>query len=253
MVQHMNTSFDPLPYEGREPFTNFAWPAGARAALTFSFDDARTSQALVGAPRLTERGIHGTFYAVPRAVAREPDAWQAVVDGGHEIGHHTKLHPCARDLGVSKVFLEDYSLAALEEEIAQAGEELFDLLGVTPVSFAYPCGNTFVGAGAERRSYVPLIARLFQSGRGYPHIDANDPLTCNFEYLRSTKLDGVSLESASAVVEAAVERGQWLIFTAHETPTDDVVLPALLDTVAARSDIWIDSVAAVAEHVLANR
>lgn len=251
MVQVMKTAFDPLPFEGRDTVTEFAWPAGRRAALSFTFDDARASQAPIGAPRLTERGIRGTFYVVPSRVVPQLDAWRRVVVDGHEIGHHTGLHPCARDLQASKVFLEDYSLEDLERDITRAGEELFELLGVRPVSFAYPCGNTFVGE--ERQSYVPLIARLFQSGRGYPHVEANDPLTSNFEYLRSTKLDDVTLEDASAVVDAAVNARRWLIFTGHETPADDEVLPALLDMVTDRDDIWIDTVGAIADYVLAHR
>jgi peptidoglycan/xylan/chitin deacetylase (PgdA/CDA1 family) len=243
----------PKPYEGKEDVESFTWPDDKRAAVSFTFDDSRSSQARVASPRLSDLGIRATFYVLPGAVSEELDAWRAVVERGHEIGHHSKLHPCARDLNASKVFLEDYTLERLETEIREAAEQLAELLSVRPKSFAYPCGNTYVGAGEAKRSYVPLIAELFQTGRGYPHSVGNNPHSCNMEYLRSSKLDNVSFDTARRLVDEAVADGTWLLFTAHETPEEDPVLTELSRYVLDRGDVWIDTVTPIAEYVLSHR
>lgn len=244
---------DAKPFEGKHDVAEFAWPGRARAAVTFSFDDSRFSQAVVAAPRLADLGIAATFYVIPDAVAEHLEDWHRAVEGGHEIGHHSLLHPCARDLNASNVYLEDYTLEKLEREMLDATDRLEHMLGVRPRSFAYPCGNTYVGSGPHRRSYVPLVAQLFQSGRGYPHVRGNDPLSCNMEYLRSSKLDGVSLDTALRLIDDAVRHGSWLIFTAHETPEEDTGLRDLARNVANRDELWSGTVGTVAEHILANR
>jgi hypothetical protein len=47
------------------------------------------------------------------------------------------------------------------DELLAANETLEELLGVRPRTFAYPCGQRFVGAGENTRSYVPVVARHF--------------------------------------------------------------------------------------------
>ena len=51
-------------------------------------------------------------------------------------------------------------------QLSEANRQIEDLLGVTPTSYAYPCGETTIGRGHNARSFIPLIARHFQTGRG---------------------------------------------------------------------------------------
>ena len=48
-----------------------------------------------------------------------------------------------------------------------------------PRTFAYPCGQRFVGRGFEVRSYVPPVAERSLAGRGYLDESANDPAVCD--------------------------------------------------------------------------
>jgi peptidoglycan/xylan/chitin deacetylase (PgdA/CDA1 family) len=47
---------------------SFPWPAGKRAAISLSFDDARQSQVDVGLPLLDRYGDKATFYLSPAGV-----------------------------------------------------------------------------------------------------------------------------------------------------------------------------------------
>ncbi len=63
----------------------------------------------------------------------------------------------------------------MAEEIDGANDQTQKLLGVKPKTFAYPCGQKFVGRGLDVQSYVPLIAERFVVGRGYLSESSNDP------------------------------------------------------------------------------
>ena len=63
----------------------------------------------------------------------------------------------------------------MAEQLDGANEQIRRMLGVTPKTFAYPCGQKFVGRGLDVRSYVPLVADRFLAGRGYLDESSNDP------------------------------------------------------------------------------
>ncbi len=72
----------------------FRWPGGKRAALSLSFDDARSSQIDIGLALLAGYGIKVTFYVLVPEVQRRLDGWKSAVAYGHEIGNHSLHHPC---------------------------------------------------------------------------------------------------------------------------------------------------------------
>src|SRR5690606_38192340 len=105
-------------------------------------------------------------YVTPSAIERRLDGWKRAVDEGHEIGNHTLTHPCSGNFSFSRNnALESYTLEQMERELLGANEVIERMLGFAPRTFAYPCGQTFVGRGEHHRSYVPLIARHFLAGR----------------------------------------------------------------------------------------
>ena len=63
--------------------SSFAWPQGARAALSLTFDDARESQLDVGLPLLAEHGTHVTFYLTANDMRGRVDAWKRAAAAGH--------------------------------------------------------------------------------------------------------------------------------------------------------------------------
>ena len=144
------------------------WPGAAHAALSLTFDDARSTQINVGIPILNEYGFRGTFFVSFHATEERLVEWKAAAVSGHEIGNHTMTHPCSgcydfvRERGNA---LEDYDLEKMAVDIDDASAWIEDRFGSRPTSFAYPCGQTFVGRGTMTRSYVPLIAERFLAGR----------------------------------------------------------------------------------------
>lgn len=158
------------------PVKTFRWPDGKRAAISLSFDDARISQIDTGLALLNRQHVKATFFVQPENVRKRPEGWKKAVTDGHEIGNHSKSHPCTGNYTFSRAnALEDYSLKMMAAQLDGANAEIESLLGVKPRTFAYPCGQKFVGRGLDVRSYVPLVADRFLAGRRYLDESANDP------------------------------------------------------------------------------
>ena len=239
----------------------FSWPHGARAAVSLSFDDGRPSQLDNGLPVLARSGTRATFYVAPGRVEERLADWRQALAAGHEIGNHSLRHTCSGNFiwGVRNV-LENYTFEQMEEELAEANRGLRERLGVTPVTFAYPCGQTFVGRGVDRRSYVPAVARLFQAGRGFREEFLNRPDFCDLAALGGTEMDGVPFERLVTTLQQAAAHGLWVIFVGHDVSNlpRQCVNPETLDRLCAwchdpANGVWIDTVAAVAAHVAAAR
>ncbi|MCY2930981.1 MAG: polysaccharide deacetylase family protein [Planctomycetota bacterium] len=235
----------------------FRWPEGRRAALSFSFDDARASQVDVGIPILDRHGVKATFYVMLYNVEPRLAQWKAALAAGHEIGNHSLRHPCSANFGFARdSALEDYTLADIEAEIVEANARLQELLGQTPRTFAYPCGQTFVGRGAGCASYVPVVARHFLAGRGFLSEPFNNPALCDLAQLCGAPSDDLSFAELRRRTEAILAEGGWLIFCGHEvgqTGGQTTRSEALEEFCAYVTDpargLWVDTVAAVAEYV----
>lgn len=234
------------------------WPGGFRAALSISFDDGRPSQVERGVPVLSRHGYHGTFYVLPSTIAALPDAWRRAAAAGHELGNHTTTHPCSGNFAWSRDnALEELTLEQIRAELDTADAAIRELTGSAPVSFAYPCGQRFVGRGADCRSYVPLIAERYLVGRGYPDEGSNDPLRCDLAQAMGVGVDGLELEQIRPLVEEARDRGAWLILAAHDvgdvslSPHDlgEQVLDGLCAWLRELGDVWVAPVGAVGAHV----
>ena len=239
----------------------FPWPNGRRVALSLTFDDARPSQVDAGIPQLDRHGLKATFYVSPRGVEPRLEGWKAAVAAGHEVGNHSLTHPCTGNYPFSRDnALEDYTLERMALDVDEASRGIERLLGVRAVSFAYPCGQKFVGRGLDARSYVPLVARSFRSGRGWLGESSNDPWICDMAQLLGMESDGKSFEQLRALIEEAAEGGRWLILAGHEMAdtgpqaTSLKTLEALARYVEdSENGIWIDTVGSVAEFVLEHR
>jgi peptidoglycan-N-acetylglucosamine deacetylase len=235
----------------------FSWPAGVRGALSLSFDDARPSQLDVALPILAARGVKATFYVSPDVVEKRLDGWRAAVSAGHEIGNHTLSHPCSGNFAFSRGnALEDYSLERIEAEIVGADERIEALLGVRPRTFAYPCGQKFVGRGQDVASYVPIVARRFVVGRGAYDEQPNAPGLFDLAQAFGHDADHPTLADQRARLDRAVNEGGWIILFAHDvaapgTPhalgTD--VMEGILDYAAKLGTLWIDTVATIGDYI----
>lgn len=241
--------------------TKIAWPGGQTMALSLSFDDGRASQVLVGTSLLARYKARATFYVTPGSVEPRLAEWKRAVADGHEIGSHSVRHPCSGNFPWSRDrALEDYTIKQMAAELKDARRQLERLLGVNPVSFAYPCGQTYIGRGRDVQSYVPVVAELHQSGRGWLDEAPNDPAYCDMAQLTGMEMDGKEFPEILALIEGARKEGQWLILAGHEIgaggrlTTRVSMLEKLLPMVTDPAQrIWLAPVGEVATHVLANR
>lgn len=239
----------------------FVWPQGKRAAVSLTFDDARPSQLDAGIPILSEYGVKATFYVSMEGVGQRLGDWKAVVAAGHEIGNHSMRHPCTGNFPWSREkALEDYTPAQMAAELDQTNLKIESLLGVHPVTYAYPCGQKHVGRGEQTRSYVPLVARRFLAGRGWRDEGANDPAFCDPAQLMTIELDGLTFEQLKILADETAKNGFWLVLCGHDigpggrqtTRTD--TLRAFCEYARDPANgLWVDTVANVARYVRDHR
>ncbi|MGV3519809.1 polysaccharide deacetylase family protein [Luteitalea sp.] len=237
--------------------TAMAWPGGARMALSLSFDDGRESQVTEGLPVFARHGARATFYVVPSAVERRLDGWKQAAAAGHEIGSHSLTHSCSGNFLFSRQkALEEHSLERMRDELVTANRRIVELLGVTPRTFAYPCGQTFVGRGRGTQSYVPIIAELFVAGRGWLDEAANDPSYVDLAQTMGVEMDGKDFAQVQPLLDEARTRGAWLVLAGHDIgaggrqTTRIAMLDALLTYAKDPANgIWLSTVAEAADLV----
>ncbi|MEW6749670.1 MAG: polysaccharide deacetylase family protein [Candidatus Latescibacterota bacterium] len=235
----------------------FAWPDGKRAAVSFTFDDARPTQVERGIPLLDAHGVRATFYASLPSLEQRVEQWRQAVRQGHEVGNHTVNHPCSCNFewGTPNV-LEEYTLERMEGELLEASDRLEGLVGVRPRTFAYPCGQKFVGRGEEARSYVPLVARYFVAGRGFRDESCNAPACCDLAQLFGVDYDCMPFGEVQSWLDTTAKRGGWLVFAGHDMGRDQrqaVSQATLEQTCRYLTDpdhgFWVDTVAAIGGYV----
>ena len=246
-----NTSF------AQTAASSFSWPEGKKVALSLTFDDGRPSQVDAGTALLDAYGAKATFYVVPDAVRQRLDGWKKAVATGHEIGNHSLNHPCTGNFAWARSkALEEYTLKKMRLELLEANKQLKDLLGVQPEVFAYPCGQKFVGRGRETKSYVPVVAELFRSGRGWLDEGPNDPTFLDPAQLTGMEMDGKEFEEILPLLENAKKTGQWVVLAGHEMgesgrqTTRLSMLKKLLEYAQDPANgIWIAPVGTVVKYV----
>lgn len=239
----------------------FAWPEGKKTAISLSFDDARGSQASTGIPFLNQYKVKGTFYLVPSAVKGQLENWKKAVAAGQEMANHSVNHPCTGNFPwARKNPLEDYTQEQMRDELVEANKQLYDLLGVRCEGFAYPCGNTFVGRGANTKSYVPVVADLFATGRGWLDEGPNAPEFCDMAQLTGMEMDGKDFDKILPLIKQVQKSGQWLILAGHEMGEEGAQttrLSMLKNLIEYAQDpangIWLAPVGEVARYVQTSR
>ena len=241
---------------------DFVWPDGKKMALSLSWDDARLSNVDVCTPLLKKYGVKATFYVVPSGVEERLEDWKKAVSFGHEIGNHTVIHPCTGNFTWSRdKALENYTLASMRQELLTANASIKELLGVEPKSFAYTCGNTFVGKGRNTQSYIPLITEMFESGRGWMNEAPNDPIFVDLANLQGIEMDGKDFEDhIKPLIEQTMETGGWLLLAGHEigeeglqTTRIDMLEKLIKYVQQPESGIWLAPVGTITDWIKIQR
>ena len=240
------------------------WKHDAQAAVSLTFDDARSTHLDIAAPLLEEHGFRGTFYVTPaRGLKERFEDWRRIHLSGHEIGNHSLSHSCTAALWGRETpgCLEKKTLEDMENDIREAHARLSELFPERRSwTFAYPCYQTHVGAGRSRASYVPIVARYFVAARagtanygffnapGYMDLHALASQPC--EDMRGTELVGL--------VERAARRGHWIVLTFHEIDRGGLGVfrphfQELIEHLAMhRNRFWTAPVAEIAEWVVSH-
>lgn len=239
----------------------FHWPNGKRVAVSLSFDDARASQVDRGLDVLNPTDVKVTFFVNPEGVRKRLEGWKRAVASGHEIANHSVSHPCSGNFPWSaQNALENYTLEQMSQQLDQANAEIQSLLGVRMATFAYPCGQKFVGRGRQVKSYVPLIAEKFLVGRGYYDEYFNDPVFCDLAQAGGTVFDDTDYIQMVKLISQAAQQGAWIIFVGHEIGekgfqvTDATALAALCRYVQDPANgVWVDTVEKIGRYVQQQR
>ena len=239
----------------------FIWPEGKKMAISLSFDDARASQVDTGTGLLDAYNVKATFYVQPLTVKNRLEGWKKAAAGGHEIGNHSISHPCSGNFLWSREnALEDYTLKQMRRQLKAANKQIEELLGVKPEVFAYPCGQTYVGRGKNTQSYIPLVADIFISSRGWLAESPNDPAFCDMAQLTGIEMDGKDFEDILPLIKSAQQAGQWVVLAGHEMgnsgpqTTRLAMLKKLIEYAQdPANEIWIAPVGTVAKYVNEHR
>ena len=239
----------------------FIWPKGKHGAVSVTFDDARFSQIDTGLPILDKYGVKATFYVSISSLEKRLDAWKKAAANGHEIGNHSLTHPCSGNFSFArKKALENYTIDQMRYELEESNIIIERLLNVRPVSYAYPCGQKFVGRGQNLKSYAPLVAEKFLSGRGWMDEWSNDPAFCDMAQLMGVELDGKDFEQVKQWIDKTTANGGWLVFCGHDIgeggrqTTRSSTLKALCEYAQDPANgLWLDTVQTVAGYIVKQR
>jgi peptidoglycan/xylan/chitin deacetylase (PgdA/CDA1 family) len=229
------------------PTSLFAWPNGAEAAVSLTYDDTLASQLDNALPALNEQGLKMTFFLITQNLgsAELRARYAAALNVGHELGSHSVTHPCDT---------ASYTLATMgSSELEPSIATLRSLGAAEPFTYAYPCGTNTVGAS---QSYIPEVTARFSAGRGVSGIIA-DPKTVDLSNTPGVFPPETDTTGATAIgyVTQARSQGGWAIFGFHGVGGDYSIYPktghdALAQYLGAnKAKVWTATFRDVAAYV----
>ncbi|HEY3234577.1 MAG TPA: polysaccharide deacetylase family protein [Polyangiaceae bacterium] len=228
----------------------FAWPKGASAAISLTYDDALTSQLKYAVPVLDAKSLKATFFLSEfwwEFNTYKPQ-WGALAASEHELASHTVKHPCQKEL-------PGYTLDQMGAELDQNVATLRSLGATGRLTFAYPCGATELGTPST--SYIPAVTSRFLAARGTNWAVAN-PSNVDLGLVPSmlppTSATGNDLTD---LVKQAESNQGWLVLGFHGISDQGEYLnipqashDALCDYLAMNAArLWVAPFGTVADYV----
>ncbi len=248
---------------GAPPEPAFAWPNGARAAVSLAYDDALDSHLDIALPALDRAGLKASFYLQLSnpAVAQRMQAWRQAAHRGHELGNHTLFHQCSasqpeRSWVAAHRDLDKMSVDQLRDQVLLANIMLHAIDGRSERSFTAPCGDLLAGG----LPYLPAIAAQFVAIKAGAASGALLSMRGFDPYaVRVHAPVGLSGRQLIALVEQAGARGTMVNLTFHGVGGDYLQVSEqahreLLDYLAAnRKRYWTDTFLNIMKYVKAQQ
>jgi len=241
------------------------WPNAIQGALSLTFDDNTQTQLDNAIPTLDAHDLKGTFYVNPGRMPRwerHLEQWQAASQNGHEIGNHTMDHPGSCNFGFREdgYCLEKLTLNDIADTIDRANDALNEQFPWQngERSFCYPCYQSYVGAGINRKSYVPVVAERFKVARGGGE-RPNHPERIDLSYIWSFAVEGHSGQDLIDYAEDTINNGLWGVVCMHGVGGEHLAiateaLAELCDHLNKNRDrIWAAPVIDVANYIIDRR
>lgn len=268
----------------------YRWPSGNRAAVAVTFDvDAEsgvlgdapgaasrlsvmTHQAYgprAGLPRLLRilerRGLRATFFVPGFTADRHPDAIRAIVDAGHEIGHHGYLHE--RVTGATE---------EQERSYLRRGLESLELVaGIRPEGWRAPMWETNYRTPALLAHHgFRYDSSLMDADRPYrlaagPEPDAPTLIEIPIQWALDDGeqyawlpdiWEAATIESPAKVLEmwtlefdAILAEGGCMVLTMHPflsgRPSRAAALDRLLERITGTDGVWVATAGEIARYV----
>jgi len=219
------------------PVTTVPWN-GKTGAVSFTYDDARTSQIPYLIPQLDSLGIKATFFISIQNIgdfnARRA-AWVQAARNGHELTNHTYKHENVHQVSADSVTKIIKTMADTLRGIDST---------IQSVTFAYPNCNIPTAAGPKAGiSAENFMARSCANPTLNWGTQPSDWMAIPGEILGPT-----SASNAVSRINAAKTNNRWYITILHDvTPTSPdqySMTPANNRTMleaAVAAGVWIDT------------
>jgi peptidoglycan/xylan/chitin deacetylase (PgdA/CDA1 family) len=199
--------------------------AGFQSAISYSFDDANSSQ-INNYQAMKDAGGHYTFYLITSKTEASNAVYKTAVKDGHEMGNHTS----------------DHSNCTSASTIDAASTFIKNTFGVTAYAFAAPNGSSACDTTSVSSKFL-----TDRSVAGNSSIGPGD--ISSFSWLPAD----IPSDSASSMGPIA---GKWRVFCIHGFVggSDGAYQPVTLSnfTSAAKSAVsggsWVETVTNVAAY-----
>ena len=240
----------------------FAWPNGAKAAVSLAYDDALDSQLDTAIPALDKAGLKASFYLTLSSdvVKRRMAEWRAAAARGHELGNHTLFHQCSRSAPdrawvTPENDLDKTGAAQLVAQIRVGNTLLQAIDGRSERTFTAPCGD--LQAGGE--NYLSLIKGDFVAIKSTPGGVFTDMATLDPYAVSVAAPSEVTGAQLIDLLQRAARAGTMANITFHGIGGDYLSVSRqaheeLLNHLAANRDTyWTDTFINIMRHVMAQR